>query len=142
MTKFKKTTAILVTVCLCMCGIFSKAQARVSKTLDGKESRFVYSEEETWSPSQNLLSATIIADEWWLDNMEVTLTDDIFYYRKMNLCFPVGASTISSTGTPGEPCPADAMVATYLIPDFKQRPLGLSPDYFIAPFADSSGQIA
>ncbi len=135
MTKSKKITAILTIVCLCMSGIFGKAQARVPKTLDGKESRFTYSDEQTWNPCQNLLSVTI-TDKWRLDDTGVTFADDLFYYEKMNLRFPARTSTISFTGTPGEFDPADVIVATYLMPDFKQYPLGLLPDHFITPFAD------
>jgi hypothetical protein len=136
--EFKKITAILTIVCLCISGIFSEAQARVPKTLDGKESRFTYSNERTWSPSQNILSITI-ADKWRLDDAGVTFVDDLFYYEKVNLRFPAGANEISVTCTPRESDPADVIVATYLMPDFKQYPPGLLPGCFITPFADLSG---
>ena len=138
MTKLKKITAILIIVCLCMLGIFGEAQARIPKTLDGKESQFTYSDEQTWSPSQNLLSVTI-TDKWRLDDAGVTFADDLFYYEKVNLRFPAEVNKISVTCTLKEFDPADVIVATYLMPDFKQYPPGLLPGCFITPFTDLSG---
>jgi len=138
--EFKKITAILTIVCLCMSGILNKAQARVPKTLDGKDSRFTYSDERMWNPTSQSLLSDAVADEWWLDNTEVTLVDNTFYYKQVKLCFPAGASTISVMDTPEELDPADIIVETYLMPDFKQYPPGLLPGYFITPFADLSGQ--
>ncbi len=135
--EFKKITAILIIVCLCVLGILGKAQARIPKTLDGKDSSFTYSDEQTWNPCQSLLSVTI-ADKWRLDDAGVTFADDFFYYEKVNLRFPAEVNKISVTCTPRDFGPADVMVATYLMPDFKQYSPGLSPGCFITPFADLS----
>ncbi len=140
MTKFKKTTAILAIVCLCMSGIFSKAQAKVPRTLDGKDSRFTCSDEQMWNPTSQSLLSDAVADEWQLENTEVTLADNIFYYKQVKLCFPAGAGTISVMGKPEEPDPADIIVEPYLMLDLKQYPSGLLPACFITPFPDLSRQ--
>jgi hypothetical protein len=138
MTKFKKIIVILTIVCLFIPGIFSKAQARIPKTLDGKENRFIHSDEETWSPCQDF-RAGIAAKEWWLDNAGEIFTDNLFYYKQANLCFPSGLGTGDVTCITEEPGSVKVIVETYLTSDFKQCRPGPS-GHPIAPFVDLSGQ--